>query len=126
MRMRSSAPSAAFLGGLEQAELFGKLGPSCSASTRRFTFDRAFGEIAEREGPERHADQPIDGQAEMLGEALHLAVLAFTQSQREPEIGALLAVDPRLDRAVMHAVDRDALAQRSSASWLTRPCARTR
>ena len=52
--------------------------PSWSRSTRGFTsLDRAGREIAERERSERDADQPVDGEAEMLGEPLHLAVLAF-------------------------------------------------
>src|ERR1700756_1313526 len=47
----------------------------------------------------------------MLGEPLHLAVLAFAETKREPDIGALLAVDTRLDWPVSHAVDGDACAQ---------------
>ena len=47
----------------------------------------------------------------MLEHALHLAVLAFAQAHRQPEIRALHAVDLRLDRAVDHSVDGDAAAE---------------
>ena len=47
----------------------------------------------------------------MLEDALDLAVLAFAQAERQPHIRALLAIDMRLDRPVMHAVDLDAVLQ---------------
>ena len=42
----------------------------------------------------------------------HLAVLAFADREREPDIRALLAVERRFDRPVVDAVDGDAVAQR--------------
>ena len=74
--------------------------------------DRAFRQVAELERPERHADQPVHRQPEMAQHVAHLAVLALAHREREPDIGALLAVERRLDRAVADAVDRDAVAQR--------------
>ena len=86
--------------------------PSCSASTRRFTSSTApSARSPSANGPNDTRISRLTVKPEMLGEPLHLAVLAFAQGKREPEIGALLAVDARLDRAVMHAVDGDALAQ---------------
>src|SRR5512143_1132075 len=48
----------------------------------------------------------------MLGDPLHLAVLAFAQPEGEPEVCALLAVDASLDESVVDAVDGYALAHR--------------
>src|SRR3990170_2319521 len=110
-RLSSAAPPALF-GGIEQAELLGKLRSELIGEhTPLRLIDRAFGKIAERERPERNADEPVHGQSEMLGELLHLAVLAFAQGDREPEIRPLLEVDARLDRPVMNAIDGDASAQ---------------
>ena len=72
---------------------------------------RAVGELAQLERPERHADQPVHLQAERLQHVAHLAVLALADGEGEPDIGALLAVERRLDRPVAHAVDGDAAAQ---------------
>ena len=47
----------------------------------------------------------------MLEDALDLAVLAFAQAERDPDVVALDAVEPRLDRAVLHAVDGDAVGE---------------
>ena len=48
-----------------------------------------------------------------MGEhALDLAVLAFAEAERQPDIAALDLVDGRLDRAVEDAVDGDAVLQR--------------
>src|SRR3990170_335661 len=113
MRMSrlSSAARPALFGGIEQAELLGKLRSELIGEHAPLhLIDRAGGQVAERERPERDADEPVDGQSEMLGELLHLAVLAFAQGEREPEIRSLLAVDARLHRPIMNAVDGDALA----------------
>src|SRR5680860_949882 len=107
----SSAARPALFSGVKQAEILGELRSELLGEHAPLhLLDRALGKIAERERPERDADEPIDGKPEMLGELLHLAVLAFAQGNREPEIRSLLAVDARLDRPVMDAVDGDALA----------------
>src|SRR5688572_11141262 len=77
-----------------------------------YFLDRAAGEKAELEGAVGEPDQAGDGVAEMLEDAPHLAVLAFVQRQRDPGVGALLAVERGADRAVGEAVDRDAAGQR--------------
>jgi len=41
----------------------------------------------------------------------HLAVLAFADRKHQPDIGALVALQRRIDRAVFDAVDLDALFQ---------------
>ncbi len=112
----------AFLGGLAQFEFRRELRAKLVGQhSRLHLFDRAGRELAERKRPERDADQPVDGKPEMLGKPLHLAVLAFAQPERQPEIGALRAVDARLDRAVVDAVDGDAVAQARRAP-LASPC----
>src|SRR4051812_40658211 len=58
--------------------------------------DHAFLDLAELEWPEGQADQPVYLQAEMFKDALHLAVLAFAQSQRNPRIVALHTVETGL------------------------------
>src|SRR5262245_45507723 len=45
----------------------------------------------------------------MLEYLAHLAVLALAQSQRDPGVAALPALETGTDRAIAHAVDRDAL-----------------
>ena len=69
-------------------------------------------QLAELERPERHADQPRDLQPEMAQHVAHLAVLALADRERDPHVEALLAVERRLDRPVVDAVDGDAVAQR--------------
>ena len=71
----------------------------------------AFSKIANLEGPERQPDQTIDLQAQRTEHALHLAVLAFLQADRQPDVRALYLVELRLDRSVAHAFDRDAVLQ---------------
>ena len=73
--------------------------------------DEAFFKVAELERPVGQADQAVHGQPEMLEHALDLAVLAFAQTHRDPAIGALLAIEMRLDPGIFDAVDRDALAK---------------
>ena len=41
----------------------------------------------------------------------HLAVLAFADRKHQPDIGALVALQRRIDRAVFDAVDLDAFFQ---------------
>ena len=83
--------------------------------------DLAFRQIAEFERPERHADQPVHRQPEMLEHPLDLAVLAFAQAHGDPGVGALLAVELRLDAGVVDPVDRDALAQGARVAPARRP-----
>ena len=64
-------------------------------------------EVAELERPEGEADQPVHGKAEMLEDVLDLAVLALAQAERDPDIVALHAVERRLDRSVVHALEGD-------------------
>ena len=78
----------------------------------RHLLDGALGEFAELERPEGDADQPVHREAEMFEHALDLAVLALAQAHGEPDVGALHAVELRLDAGVVDAVDRDAFAQR--------------
>src|SRR3712207_3854431 len=72
----------------------------------------ALPEVAQLERPVGDADEPAHAEAEMLQHPLDLAVLAFPQSDKEPDIGALDPVDRRLHRAVNHALDRHAALQR--------------
>ena len=54
----------------------------------------------------------VHGETEMAEHVAHLAVLALADREGEPDVGALLAVERRLDRPVADAVDGDAAAQR--------------
>ena len=65
-------------------------------------------EFAQFERPEGDADQPVHLEVERLQNFTHLAVFAFADADGEPDIGALFAVERRLDRPVMHALDGDA------------------
>src|SRR5262249_50759130 len=88
---------------------------------RAYLLDRAFGQIAELERPERDADEPVHLEPEMAEHVLDLAVLALAHGEHEPHIGALLALQPGVDRPVA-----DPRAGAGSRSGGTRPCARTR
>src|SRR5262245_13329794 len=68
-------------------------------------------QLAELERPERYADEARHLQAEMAEHIAHLAVLALANGEGEPRVGALLAVEARLDCAVADAVDGHAVAQ---------------
>src|SRR5262249_37869410 len=72
---------------------------------------RAVVEIAELERPERDADQPVDPQSERFEHLAHLAVLALADAEGEPDIGALFAIERRLDRSVTDVTEGDAAAQ---------------
>nr|CAI0336319.1 hypothetical protein SHINE37_40173 [Rhizobiaceae bacterium] len=71
----------------------------------------AFRQFAELERAVGDADQAVHVEAERAEHVLDLAVLAFAKPQRQPDIGALRLVERRIDRAVEHAVDGDALLQ---------------
>ena len=73
--------------------------------------DAADGQIVELERAEADADQPVDLEAERAEDVLDLAVLAFAQGEQQPDIAALLALERRLDRAVLDAVDLDAVLE---------------
>src|SRR5499427_9557670 len=73
--------------------------------------DGAFGKFAEPERPELDPDQAIDLQVEVAQHVAHLAVLALADREGEPHIGALLALEYRLDRPVPDAVNGDAVAE---------------
>ncbi len=70
--------------------------------------DSAVFELAELERAERHADEARDGEVEMAEHIAHFAVLALADRERDPDVGALRAVERRLDRPVAGAVDGDA------------------
>ena len=94
------------------ARLLGELDPELVAQNAGAHFgDLAFPQIAELERTERHADQAVHGQPEMLEHPLDLAVLALAQTHGDPGVGALLAVESRLDPRVVDPVDRDPVAQ---------------
>src|SRR5581483_12073021 len=78
---------------------------------RRDLAHRAFLEVAELKRTERHANEPRDLQPEMAQHIAHLTVLALTNRKRDPHIGALIAIERGLDRSVVDAVDRHAVAQ---------------
>src|SRR5918994_6916647 len=73
--------------------------------------DLAGAKPAELEGAEAQADQPAHRPAEMLQHAADLAVLAFAQRNFEPSVATLDPIERRLDRAVVEAIQRDALLQ---------------
>ena len=103
------------------------LGPSAAFSASVSTSSTAPSlELAQLERPERHADQPVHLQVERLQNLAHLAVLALADADGEPDIGALFAVERRLDRPVVDALDGDAGAQAVERRLRTRPKARTR
>src|SRR5579883_700354 len=86
------------------AELFAEI--SC-----RDFLDGAFRKRAQPERPEFGPDQPIYGKPKVGKHVAYLAVLAFADREGEPDIRALLALECRLDRAVVDAVDGDAVPQ---------------
>ncbi len=59
-------------------------------------------QVAEHERPEGNADEAVHGQAKMLQDVAHLAVLALPDRDRDPDIIALFAFERRLDRAEVH------------------------
>jgi len=71
----------------------------------RHLLDRALGQLAELERPECDPDQAVDLQVEVAQHVAHLAVLALADRKAEPDIGALLTLERRLDRPIMNALD---------------------
>src|SRR5205823_10240853 len=74
--------------------------------------DRAVRQVTELERPIRHADQPVHRESEMPEHVADLTVLALTHGKGQPDVGAPLAIERRLDRAVADTVDLDAVAER--------------
>ena len=90
--------------------LFQHMLAECRSQLTGWDFlDAAFTQNIKFERSERDADQPVDLEAERAEHVAHFAVLAFADTDGEPGVGALFAVDRRLDRAVAHALDRDAV-----------------
>src|ERR1051326_8063161 len=76
-----------------------------------YLLDLAVGQFAELKRSERHADEPRHSKAKRAENVAHLAVLALADREGEPQVRALVAVERRLDRAVLDAFDADAVAQ---------------
>jgi hypothetical protein len=72
--------------------------------------DCAFGQRAELERTERNPDQPIHRKPQVPEHVLHFPVLAFPHRKSKPDVGALLAIDVSIDRAIAHPVDDDPAA----------------
>src|SRR6185312_10718801 len=79
--------------------------------SRLHLLDVAFGDRPEFERPEGDADEPAHLQPERLHHPPHFSVLAFADADAEPAIGFELALEGRLDRAVVHPFDGDALLE---------------
>jgi hypothetical protein len=91
---------------------FGERRPQLIAEhTRAHLLDRALGDIAKLERSEGKPDQPVDVKTDMFEHAFDFAVLAFAQRDREPAIRALHAIERCLDSRVLHAIERQALAE---------------
>src|SRR6185295_4374920 len=73
--------------------------------------DLAFDEFAELERAVGNTDQPVHLEAEMGHDVADLPVLAFADRKHQPDIGALVALQRRIDRAVFDAVNLDALLE---------------
>ena len=71
----------------------------------------AFRQVAKLERAVGNADQAVDLETERAKHVLDFAVLAFAKTHGDPDIVALGAVERRVDAAVEHAVDGDALLQ---------------
>src|SRR6185312_8200211 len=89
-----------------------KLGPEGLLQSRGFDFlHRAIFERAQLERPIRDADQPVHLEPKRFENLAYFAVLALPDREAEPYIGALLAVERRLDWSVADAVDGDPALQ---------------
>src|SRR5438270_2033341 len=73
--------------------------------------DLSFGEFAQLKRTIGYPDQSVHLETEMREHVAHLAVLAFADRKRQPDIGALVALQRGIDRAVFDAVDFDPLLQ---------------
>ena len=104
------------------------LGPSWSRSTRvRTSATSPSARSPSSNGPNETRISRLTAQAHMLEHALDLAVLALAQAHRDPDVGALLALELRVD-AGDNGCPRWSRrrAARRAAPASTSPCARTR
>src|SRR6266700_1631656 len=69
--------------------------------------DLALGEFAQLKRTVGYPDQPVHLETEMRHHVAHLAVLAFADRKHQPDIGALVVLQRRIDRAIFDAVDLD-------------------
>src|SRR6476661_387608 len=69
--------------------------------------DLAFGQLAQLKRPVGHPDQPVHLEAEMRHHVAYLAVLTLADRKYQPDIGALVALQRRIDRTVFDTVDLD-------------------
>ena len=91
--------------------------PSCSRSARVLTSSTApAGSSPSWNGPYDTRISRFTCEPERAQHVPDFAVLALAHGEREPDVGALHAVERRLDRAVADAVDRDAVAQARRAA----------
>ena len=74
-------------------------------------FNRAHRNIAQLERAEADTDQAVHFQPERAQHVLDFAVLAFAQRHDDPHIGALLALERGFDRAILDAIDLDAILE---------------
>src|SRR4051812_34090346 len=103
------------IGAGKRCDLFAEL---LAQHPRLDLLDLAFDEFAELERAVGDADQPVHLEAEMRHDVADLAVLAFADREHQPDIGALVALQRGIDRAVFDAIDLDALLQ--FAEWRLR------
>src|SRR2546423_395756 len=96
------------IGAGERCDLLAEL---LAQHARLDLLDLAFGEFAQLKWPVRNADQPVHLEAEMRHDVADFAVLAFADRKHQPDIGALVALQHSIDRAVFDAADLDALLQ---------------
>src|SRR5262249_39328249 len=74
-------------------------------------FDGAGRQVQQLERPERDANEPLYDQSHAVKDGTGLAVLAFGQPDREPDVAAVFPLERRVDRTVVHAGERDAFFQ---------------
>jgi hypothetical protein len=70
-----------------------------------------FFKIAKLERTKRNADQAPNGQAQCTENVFNFAVLAFAQTNRNPDIRALLTLKRRFNAAIEDAINGDAVFQ---------------
>src|SRR5258707_4458730 len=73
--------------------------------------NQAFRQFAQLKRTVGYPDQPVHFEAEMRQHVAHLAVLALADRKYQPDVGALVTLERRIDRTVFDAVDLDAVFQ---------------
>src|SRR3954447_417749 len=73
--------------------------------------DLAFGEFGQLERTVGHPDQPVHFETEVRQHVAHFTIFAFADRKYQPDVGALVSLQRRIDRAVFHAIDFDAPLQ---------------